>query len=91
MLRLMSTMLTSAFILAVVLLVGVAALALRHVYFIGAYRSIFRGLSYSIICFLTMLQVWSLLLTLLPNYIVKESLKRAEGDQELKQHLTEKK
>ena len=57
MLRLMSTMLTSAFILAVVLLVGVTAPALRHVYFIGAYRSIFRGLSYSIICFLTMLQV----------------------------------
>lgn len=91
MLRLLSTMLISAFILAAVLLVGVTVPALKHIYLVGAYRSVLRGLSYSILCFLTMLQMWCLFLALLPNYIVKEKLKRAESEEELEHHLTGKK
>lgn len=91
MLRLLSTMLIAVFVLSAVLLIGFIVPALKQVYLIEVYKPVFRGLSYSIVCFLTMLQVWSLFLVLLPNYIVKEKLKKEEGEEEVKKYLTGKK
>jgi magnesium-transporting ATPase (P-type) len=90
MLRLMSTMVISAFVLASILLINLMVPVLRQIPLFSRYELLFNGISYVGIFVLTMLQIWSLLLTLLPNYLLKEDLKRAEAKERMGHHFTGK-
>ena len=75
----------STIILAIVLLVGVAAPAVKGLSFIQDNLVIFRGASYALVCALTLWQVWIVILTLVPADVIKRS---AERDAAVQERLT---
>ncbi|HEY9737549.1 MAG TPA: hypothetical protein V6D06_14745 [Trichocoleus sp.] len=84
----MGAMVTAVLTLAVTLLIQFLAPVLAQFAFPPLVVSISKGLSYSLIFVLTALQMRSLLMSLLPNYIIKEDLKREESLEEWKRQLS---
>lgn len=87
-LNMLQAMLISAIILAFVLLLGVAVPLLSQYSFLAAQERAFRGLSYLTLSLMTLAQLWTLLLTILPNYIVKRSMVRRRNDAALLSEMT---
>lgn len=65
-LKLVLPILNSTLILAVVLVVGLIAPLLRDFVFVREHLEFFRGTSYVILAALTLLQVWTVIFTLVP-------------------------
>ncbi|RZM82877.1 hypothetical protein [Leptolyngbya iicbica] len=84
----MNAMVSAAFTIAIILLIEFSFPIIRQfslsVYFI----SLMKGASYSLIFVLIIFQVKSILLTLLPNYILEKKLKNAEHKAAVKSYLT---
>jgi phosphotransferase system glucose/maltose/N-acetylglucosamine-specific IIC component len=72
--KVLSPLIYSTIILIVVLLVGITEPLLKQIPILMSHSKIIRGLSYSLISLLTILQIWSILLTLLPADIVVRKL-----------------
>ena len=66
MLTLMAPIVHSTFILAAVLAVGIVAPLIKELQFVRANVAIFRGMSYGILTSLTLWQLWTVVLTLIP-------------------------
>lgn len=65
-LTLMAPIVHSTFILAAVLAVGIVAPLIKELQFVRANVEIFRGASYGILTSLTLWQLWTVVLTLVP-------------------------
>lgn len=61
----------STAILCVVLFVGIAAPLLKQLPVLLAHRDVLRGLSYGLLVSLTLWQIWTVVLTLIPADVVK--------------------
>lgn len=83
-------MVNSMLTLAVILLIQFLAPILEQFPFPPLIVSLSKGFSYSLVFVLTALQMRSLLITLLPNYIIKEDLVRQENLEELRKRLSGK-
>lgn len=77
-LNMLQAMLISAAILSSVLLIGIAVPLIKQYAFLSVYSRFIRGVSYAFLSFMTIAQLWALLLTILPNYIVKRNILRIE-------------
>ena len=51
------------------------------------HRELFRGLSYAIISMLTLIQLWALILTLVPSYFLQRQIGIHEGKQAQKKRM----
>ncbi|MBE2211206.1 MAG: hypothetical protein IAE66_06325 [Xanthomonadaceae bacterium] len=71
----------STIILAIVLLVGVVAPAVKSLDFIQEHLAFFRGASYVLVCGLTLWQVCIVILTLVPADVIKRSAEREAATQ----------
>lgn len=72
--NMLQAMSISALILAFVLIVALSVPIMRQFSALYAYTMLLRGISYSLVSLLTLAQLWTILLTILPNYLVKRSL-----------------
>lgn len=78
---LMAPIVHSTFILAAVLAVGIAAPLIRDLEFVREHVEFFRGLSYGILTTLTLWQLWTVVLTLVPASEVSTQVTRAAAKQ----------
>jgi len=69
--RLFSPIVHSSAILCMVLLIGIIAPVLRVIPALEEYRAICRGISYGLLVALTLWQLWTVILTLIPADIIK--------------------
>lgn len=69
--KLFSPIVHSSAILCMVLLIGIVAPVLRVVPALEEYREICRGISYGLLVALTLWQLWTVVLTLIPADIIK--------------------
>ncbi len=90
-LTLLQAMLISAVILASVLCVGIAVPILSQYKTLSTHSAVLRGLSYAFLSLMTIAQLWTLLLTILPNYIVKRNIIRRQTAAKLRTDMTEHK
>lgn len=78
--KLLSPAIHSTFILSIILIVGVLAPILKQINFLIAHKELFRGLSYGLLAILTLWQLVTIILTLVPADMVKrESDKEAQS------------
>lgn len=87
----LQAMLISALILSSVLLVGIAAPLIKQYEFLSIYSQFLRGISYALLSMMTMAQLWTLLITILPNYTVKRDILREKENVKLRAKMTEHK
>jgi hypothetical protein len=85
--KLLSPLIYSAVILAFVLVVGITAPILSQIpLFINNYRVV-RGLSYSLLGYLTIFQLWTVILTLLPADLVKQNIDQIQNSAAARQRI----
>ncbi|BBO72700.1 hypothetical protein DSCW_01170 [Desulfosarcina widdelii] len=80
----------STLILSYVLMAGVIAPLLKTIPILMNYKDILRGLSYSIIGMLTLVQLWALILTLVPSYILHRKLDHHESKEAQRKRMFSK-
>lgn len=73
----------STMIIVVILIVNFIVPLGRDIDVLVEYKEIVRGLSYALLCALTLLQIWSILLTFIPNDIVKTHVERKKSHQKM--------
>lgn len=76
---LMAPIVHSTFILAAVLVVGITAPLVKELVYVRNHIQIFRGISYGILTALTLWQLWTVVLTLVPASEVTDQAKREDG------------
>jgi hypothetical protein len=73
--KLLRPLIYSTIILASVLFVGISAPILKQIpILVLKYQSMVRGLSYAFLSILTILQLWSIVLTLIPADFAKQNI-----------------
>jgi len=77
----------STFILLIVLVAPLCVAASRSSHKLIQYVTILRGLSFSLLGCLTILQLWALILTLVPGDILKRSVQKEEVRQKIKDDM----
>lgn len=80
--RLFTPIVHSTAILATVLIIGVVAPLMKQFDFILAHRSVFRGISYGLLVFLTMWQLLTVVFSLIGPDIVKRYTSKQDRAQE---------
>ncbi|WP_404324746.1 hypothetical protein HA399_09235 [Cobetia sp. UIB-001] len=80
--KLFSPIVHSTVILCIILLIGVLAPLIKGMDFVVVHKLVFRKISYSLLCLLTLWQIWTVLVTLVPALILKEASDRQELDEE---------
>lgn len=86
-----TTITSSVLILAAISLIQFVAPVLKQFQFNEDIISVFKGLSFSLIFFLTCIQIKSMLLILLPSYLLQRSIKEIEEEEKFKRHIIGKK
>lgn len=81
--KLIAPLVYSTSILIWVLMLGIVVPILKQIQFFVSYTNILRGISFSILCILTLLQIWALILTLLPADMTKRKIDRVDGSQKV--------
>ncbi len=84
---LLSPIIISTFILLIVLVVPLLVAASRNIPIFVQYLSIFRGTSFSVLVVLTILQIWTLILTLVPSDTLKRIVQKEEAKENLKKGM----
>lgn len=79
---LMTPIVNSTVILAAILLVGIGAPLIKELPFVRANVEVFRGVSYGLLTALTLWQLWTVVLTLVPASDVTTSVKREQAVRE---------
>lgn len=69
--KLFSPIVHSSAILCLVLLIGIVAPVLRVIPALEEYKVLFRGISYGLLVALTLWQLWTVVLTLIPADVIK--------------------
>lgn len=69
--KLFSPIVHSSAILCLVLLIGIIAPVLRVIPALEEYKVLFRGISYGLLVALTLWQLWTVVLTLIPADVIK--------------------
>jgi uncharacterized membrane protein len=77
--RLLPPLVYSAIILVFVLLVGITAPILKQISFFDANYKVVRGISYALLGSLTICQLWTVSLTLLPVDLFKRNINRLQS------------
>jgi hypothetical protein len=85
--KLISPLIYSTAILVAVLLIGILAPIFKLIPLLVDHTRLIRGISYSFLGVLTVLQIWSVLLTLLPADLVKININRVQNKQENRQRF----
>jgi uncharacterized membrane protein (UPF0182 family) len=73
-LNMLQAMSISALILAFILVVALCVPLMKQFSVLNDYVKPLRGVSYTFVSILTVAQLWTILLTILPNYLVKRDL-----------------
>lgn len=84
---LLQPILAATGILIVVLILSPTALLAKTFPFLLEHRSFLRGASFSLLCSLTVLQLWALLMTLVPGDILQRSIQAKEKDKQVRKRL----
>lgn len=84
---LLSPILISTFIISVVLVVPLFVSVAKSMHELSVYVDMFRGLSFALLVGLTVLQLWSLILTLVPNDILKKMIQKAEAKEKIREGM----
>lgn len=85
--KLLPPLVYSAVILIFVLLVGILAPIFNQIPLLVANYKIVRGISYSLLGLLTICQLWTVILTLLPADLVKQDINRLRNKQIARKRL----
>jgi Na+/H+-dicarboxylate symporter len=85
--KLLLPLIYSTLILIAVLLIGILAPIVQQVSLFIVYSRMIRGISYAFLGMLTVLQLWAVLLTLLPAHVVKQNIDSLQRKQETRQRL----
>lgn len=81
--KLFKPLLYSTVVLAFVIIVSFIVPLARHIAILLQYKEIFRSISFCIIGILTCLQLWSLILTIIPTDLIKDDLDGARARQQM--------
>ncbi len=84
---LLSPILISTFILSIVLVAPLFIVVGRSIPGLYKYVDLFRGISFLLLGGLTILQLWTLVLTLIPSDILKRILQKDEASQKIKKRM----
>ncbi len=85
--KILTPLILSTVVLIVVLVFGITREIIKQLPFLFPYFDILRGMSFSLLVFLTLIQVWTLLLTLVPTELSREELAGLEARRNLLDHL----
>ena len=88
--KLISPIVYSTFILIYVLVVGLFAPVLKTFLFLIEHKELLRGMSYSLISMVTVLQLWTLILTLVPSSMLNRDLTNQKMKRTLRKKLFSK-
>lgn len=86
--RLFRPMIYSTIILMVIIGVSFAVPLAKQIAYLHQYKEIFRAGSFGAIAFLTLLQFWSIILTLVPGDTIKDDLDKMRSREELLERMT---
>jgi len=84
---LLSPILTSTCILSIVLVVPLFIVAGKTLPNLFQYKDVFRGISFTLLGYLTLLQLWTLILSLIPGEILKRNIQKQEVKDEVKDRM----
>lgn len=84
---LLSPIIISTFILSIVLVMPLITSIGKSIPYILEYKHELRGLSFAILGCLTILQLWTLVLTLIPGDILKRNMQRQETKEAVKNRM----
>ncbi len=85
--RLLKPLAVSTFILATVLIISIAAPIFKQIDWFVAHTEIFRGISFSIVGILTLVQLWTLIASLAPGEHLLFELRKEEDKSKLVEKL----
>lgn len=85
--RLFRPMIYSTIILMVVIGVSFAVPLAKQIDYLYQYKEIFRAVSFGTIAFLTLLQFWSIILTLVPGDTIKDDLDDIRSREEMLERM----
>ena len=83
--KLIAPLVYSTITLIWVMMLGIIVPILKQVSFFVSHSNSLRGISFSILCVLTLLQIWALILTLLPADMTKRTIDRVDGSHKAQQ------
>jgi len=87
---LLSPILISTLILAIVLVAPLMISIGKTIPSLAVFKNIFRGISFSVLSALTLLQLWTLVLTLIPSDILKRTVQKQEEKDKIKYKMFSK-
>lgn len=85
--RLFRPMIYSTVILMVVIGVSFAVPLAKQIAYLHPYKEVFRSVSFGAIAFLTILQFWSIMLTLVPGDTIKDDLDNIKSRAEMLERM----
>jgi hypothetical protein len=85
--KLISPLIYSTVVLIAVLLIGILAPIIQQIPVLVSHYRLIRGVSYTFLGMLTILQLWAVLLTLLPAHVVKQNIETLQSKHENRQRL----
>ncbi len=85
--RLFRPMIYSTVILMVVIGVSFVVPLAKQIDYLHPYKEVFRSVSFGVIAFLTLLQFWSIMLTLVPGDTIKDDLDDIKSRAELLERM----
>ncbi|HHF2868453.1 TPA: hypothetical protein ACPJZQ_003592 [Vibrio alginolyticus] len=85
--RLFRPMLYSTVILMIVIGVSFAVPLAKQITYLHSFKEIFRSASFGMIAFLSLLQFWSLILTLVPGDTIKDDLDDIKAREEMLERM----
>ena len=81
---LLMPILVSTFIISIVLIIPLISAAAKSIPVLYENARIYRGVSFSLLACLTILQLWALILTLLPSDILKRMIQKSEAKEKIR-------
>ena len=85
--RLFRPMIYSTIILMIVIGVSFGVPLAKQITYILPYRDVFRAVSFGVIAFLTLIQFWSIILTLVPGDTIKDDLDGIKSREEMLERM----
>ena len=85
--RLFRPMIYSTTILMVVISISFIVPLAKQISYLHQYKEVFRAISFGSIAFLTLLQFWSLILTLVPGDSIKDDLDGIKAREEMLERM----
>ncbi|HIC46407.1 MAG TPA: hypothetical protein EYM37_08770 [Methylophaga aminisulfidivorans] len=84
---LMLPIIISTFILFFVLITPLLVAISKTITIFVTYKTYFRGISFAMLVVITLLQIWTLILTLIPNQILKSAIQKLDTSKMIREGL----